>query len=112
MDSFKDMFCADGAFAPFYCDSVKVCGVRPGGRVVSATVRANVIDNGFDAALADGSTDTLRRSASIDIRRRDWPYKDKPQIGDTFTAESGERYSAMSVTVVHGDAFHIEARTA
>lgn len=97
-----DRFGREAPFAPFFRDRVAVEGARAGGRRVAGTVRACVLDMGFDDPLADGAAQAARRVVEVTVRRADWFEPDPPRTGDEVTLESGAVFSVLSVAAADG----------
>ncbi len=94
----KSPFVNPHAFAPFFDETIVIEGVRANGARVNTTVRACVVDNGFDDSLGDGDPANTRRSFSIWMPLGAWLYGELPQIGDIVRLRDGARLAVSRVS--------------
>jgi hypothetical protein len=79
----NSMFENSGAFAPFFDTPIAVRGKRSGGELVALTLKASVVEGGYDD-IVDG---VVSRVKTLDVQFpvAKWPYPQAPQTGDTIT---------------------------
>lgn len=87
---------------------------RRGTRRVEVGVVANLVENGYDATLADSALDNQRLQVTAVIRWRDWSALETtaPQRGDTIADERGRVFKVTAVSPLFDGEWTLTAREA
>ena len=102
------MFENSGAFAPFFDTPVAIHGERGGDKSVAATVKASILDGGFDDITDDGASRV--KKIIVQFPLSSWSYVDAPQVGDTLELQRRGKWAVHKVDLSLGDVYTLEAR--
>jgi len=109
----RDLWDVTDAFDAMFCDTVEMCGVRPGGRSFRLLLRACVYPPQKEQPFSDTDADTAVEVLPLMVLKTGvdgWTLRSPPQIGDGIRLKCGSRWKVSSVTESDGW-YQLEARS-